>query len=93
MSLSLDEKLFLEALDDKNVVKNAEVRIIQSYSPYKLRAWCDKVSSFLRFPNKLRFSGAKYIVDVVEVKPENKTHFYRPMKGTIRNKTTGQVVG
>ena len=93
--MDIDEKLFLEALNDKHVVKNAEIRIVYANSSCtsKLRAWCDRVNSFLQFPTKLREYGKIYDVDIIEVKSEGRKSFYRAAKGSIRDKNTGEIVG
>lgn len=89
-----EQKLFLEALcDDKNVFKDVEVVIRYDYHKNKLRAWCDKVQSYLQFPTKLRKEGYSYVADIVQVKGDkSRTDFYRAAKGGIRNRAN-DVVG
>lgn len=84
-------KLFLEALGEKHVVKDAEIDITRGYSSHP-KAWCNRVGSYLQFPRDLRSNGAKYVADIIEVIPKNRAKFYRAMKGSIRKRGSDEVV-
>jgi len=77
-------KLFLEAMcDDKAVHQDVRIDIVWNKS--KWRAWCEKADSYLQFPNSLRKPRTSYIADVVEVKSEGRSTFFRVVKESIRD--------
>jgi len=89
-SQEIEEKLFLEALSgDKHVKKDAQIRILMNHNRY--RAYCVDTDTWLQFPTKLRYPGALFLADVIEVSSPGRDTFYRVVKGTIRK--NGTVVG
>ena len=85
-------KLFMAALGDNHVVRDAEVVIHNAYSKHP-KAYCDKVGSHLQFPRSLRIPGAVFIADIIEVIPKNgRERFYRAMPGSIRRSGSDEVV-
>ena len=87
-----ENKLFMQALDEKNVIKDAEIRIVDWGSNHP-KAYCEKTDTFLQFPRDLRDVGDVYIADVIEVQNKSvTTKYYRVMKGSIRRKGSDEVV-
>ena len=91
-----ESKLFEQALfDEKNVIKDATVRIEYSSVGRKLKAYCPNCDTYLQFPRGLRTQcGREFVADVVEVlRTDDVTKYYRAIKGSIRDKGDDEVVG
>ena len=86
-----EANLFMQALDEKHVVKDAIITIKNAYTSHP-KAWCDRVGSYLQFPRDLRSSNAVYVADVIEVIPKDRSKFYRAVKGSIRKYGSDQVI-
>jgi hypothetical protein len=86
-----EDKLFLEALDNKRVLKDATITIMGGTG--KLKAYCQETDTFLQFPRHLRAFGLKYTADVIEVINESVTNkYFRVVKNTIRKYGSEKVI-
>ena len=92
-SAEYEGRLVLEALEDKDIIKDAQIDIM--WDAGRLRAWCNEANSYIQFPKALRKEYVQYISDIVQVKAgEKHSSFYRAMKGTIRLRGgKGTIVG
>ena len=95
-----EAKLFEQALfDEKRVIKDALITIVYDPNNYnKLKAWCADSDCYLQFPRSLRSGsydcGRQFLADVVEViRKDGVKKYYRAMKGSIREKENGEVLG
>ena len=84
-------KIFLESFD-RDVRMDKSIDIIWSSQHNKLKAYCPDTGTYLQFPTRLRFRGAKYIADIIKATKEGGTPFFRAFRGSIRNAETGEVV-
>jgi len=89
------QKLFLEALDEKNVISDATITIVpENGYGSKLKAYCSESKTYLQFPRNLRdFKGQRYIADVIQVIREDDVRpYYRVVKCSIRKFGSDEVI-
>ena len=86
-------KLFLKALDEAHVIRDARITIIYGKG-YKLKAYCEDSKTFLQFPRGIREYGQQFVADVYEViRNDDVKKYYRVMNGSIRKSGSDEVVG
>ena len=75
-------KMFLDALDRKNVIVDAKITFYRQGR--KLKAYCSQVDANLQWPSALRRIGKTYTADIIKAEGSRGT-FYRYYRGSIRD--------